>query len=488
MRKYFAAIIFIYAIAYAASAQNIDSLKKVLPSLHDTERIDCLNELSYCYTYISKKDSAEYYATVAENEARKLNYIHGIAESVSRQAGMVEHFENNFFKEEELAKKALSWYNLTSNKKNINIIYDQLSFAVFSQSYYDEANYWAKKAYDYDIETGNSYEATGEIGGFAANNIERGDYDKGFDYAQQYLQLALKFKNEAQIKGAINTIGQLYLRIENYPAALNYYRQALNNISEDDSLLQSKNEDDVWLQMEFAEIYCHLQQYDSALYRYNLFDSAKADEKDLRVFLVSKGEYYFAQKEYDNALKNFREGLYYHEKRHDRNEIMRVLLDIAKTYFAKNNNDSALQFGKQGLTMALETNARQFIRDGYQILYSVYDGLHNTDSAYFYYHKYIKMKEVVLSDQMKGKVAAYNYEQKIALLNKEKRMQQQQLNESARQKTFLVAGILGILLLGVFIFRNILLKRKNEKLENEKSKQNCKAKLPNLKCRHCVHK
>ena len=132
MLKYFTTIFFMCAVVYVSAQQKeIDSMKKILPSLHDTDRIDCLNELSYCYTYISKKDSAEYYATVAENEARKLNYIHGIAESVSRQAGMAEHFENNFFKEEELAKKALSWYNLTSNKKNINVIYDQLSFAVF---------------------------------------------------------------------------------------------------------------------------------------------------------------------------------------------------------------------------------------------------------------------------------------------------------------------------------------------------------------------
>jgi hypothetical protein len=145
MLKYFTAIFFMCAIAYAASAQNIDSLKKVLPSLHDSARVDCLNDLSYSYTYISKKDSAEYYAAIAETEARKLNYIHGIAESVSRQAGMAEHFENNFFKEEGLAKKALSWYNLTPNKKNINIIYDQLSFAFFAQSYYDESNYWDKK-------------------------------------------------------------------------------------------------------------------------------------------------------------------------------------------------------------------------------------------------------------------------------------------------------------------------------------------------------
>jgi len=73
------------------------------------------------------------------------------------------------------------------------------------------------------------------------------------------------------------------------------------------------------------------------------------------------------------------------------------------------------------------------------------------------------MKEVVLSDQMKGKFAAYNYEQKIALLDKEKQMQKQQLNASAQQKKFLIIGILGILLLSVFIFRNILLNRKNEK-------------------------
>ena len=98
---------FICTVVNSLSAQQkeIDSMKKILPSLHDTDRIDCLNELSYCYTYISKKDSAAYYGSVAENEAKKLNYTHGIAESVSRQAGMAEHFENNCFKEEKLEKK-----------------------------------------------------------------------------------------------------------------------------------------------------------------------------------------------------------------------------------------------------------------------------------------------------------------------------------------------------------------------------------------------
>jgi len=43
------------AVVYASAQQKeIDSVKKILPSLHDTERIDCLNELGYSYSYISK--------------------------------------------------------------------------------------------------------------------------------------------------------------------------------------------------------------------------------------------------------------------------------------------------------------------------------------------------------------------------------------------------------------------------------------------------
>src|SRR5678815_1084896 len=112
MLKYFTTIFFMCAGVYASAQQNeIDSMKKILPSLHDTGRIDCLNELSYCYTYISKKDPALYYESLAYEEAKKINYIHGIAEAISRQAGVVEFFENNFPKEENLAKDALNWYD-----------------------------------------------------------------------------------------------------------------------------------------------------------------------------------------------------------------------------------------------------------------------------------------------------------------------------------------------------------------------------------------
>jgi tetratricopeptide (TPR) repeat protein len=128
---------------------------------------------------------------------------------------------------------------------------------------------------------------------------------------------------------------------------------------------------------------------------------------------VSTGEAYLLQGNYKMALQNFLRGLAIHKKLNDKNEIKRTLLDVAKTYFALGNNSLALQYAREGLEMSLQTKSRQFIRNGYQTLYLVYNRLHKTDSAYFYYQKYIAIKDSVVSDQTKGRYAAYKYEQQI---------------------------------------------------------------------------
>jgi hypothetical protein len=172
--------------------------------------------------------------------------------------------------------------------------------------------------------------------------------------------------------------------------------------------------------MEYAELFSLLHQFDSAWYCYHLFDTTKTTVKDLRVYLVSTGETYLLQKDYEKALQNFLRGLAMHRKLNDRNEIKRVLLDIAKTYFALNNNTAALRYAREGLDMSVQTKSRQFIRDGCQVFYLVYDRMHKTDSAYLYYQKYTAIKDIVVSDQTKGKFAAYKYQQRIDLMNNEK--------------------------------------------------------------------
>jgi LytS/YehU family sensor histidine kinase len=224
----------------------------------------------------------------------------------------------------------------------------------------------------------------------------------------------------------------------------------------------------VGTKMEYAELLMYANQLDSALYYYNKFDSANAEIKDLRYFLISKGEYYLFLKQYKTALPYFQKGLIYHMQLDDRIQVKRALLDIAKTYAALQKNDSAISYAPQGLTIALKAKSTRSIRDAYEILYSVYDRLHKSDSAYYYYHSYITTKEAVMNNQTMGKMAAYNYEHTIASLE-EKIVQQQRLQQELLQKKILAGSVIALLLIGAIVFRIIVLKRKNEKLrlENE---------------------
>src|SRR5258706_9350058 len=94
-----------------AQREKIDSLKKVLPLLHDSARIDCLNELSEIYLkyYDALRahfipDTPKYYADVAYKESKRLNYVHGIAESLSYKEEF-EYSHDHFPEAEEFSRE-----------------------------------------------------------------------------------------------------------------------------------------------------------------------------------------------------------------------------------------------------------------------------------------------------------------------------------------------------------------------------------------------
>jgi tetratricopeptide (TPR) repeat protein len=477
----------IIAFAQSPEPHKTDSLKMLLPRLHDSARVDCLNELSDQYIVASNKDSARFYAETALNEARKINYIHGIAESFSHKSRIAKHFDDDFINSESLARESLFWYEKTKNKKDIEKVYQELWYALFSESKFEEASKYEEKELERCKVTGDVSGRYNALSNIAVIHYQEGNYDTSFYFSQQALQVALTNKNEIWTTSILFLFGTLYRSIDDYATALNYYRDAFRRDNPETIKYRKDNDWDTWARMEYAELFSLNHQFDSAWHYYNLFDTSQLPTKDLRIYLVSTGETYFLQKNYPKALRNFLCGLVYHKQLNDVNEVKRTLLDIAKTYFAINNNAAALKYAREGLSLAIQTKSKQFIRDGYGILYSVFDRIHQTDSAYLYYKRYIKIKDVVLSDQTKGKFAAYDYEQKFELLNKQKfisqqqlKMQEQKLKSESLLKNILVGGIVLIFLSGVILFRNIILKRKNEKLLNEKTHADLKHKATEL--------
>jgi tetratricopeptide (TPR) repeat protein len=466
--------IFLLPVWLFSQTTHIDNLRKILPLLNDSARIDSMNELSLQYIEQSVKDSAEYYATSAYNQSGALHYIHGLAESLSRQGNMQTYFFSNLIEAEKLDRASIELYQKTGNKAGLAPTYSQLAFACFGQSKYDEALKYSNECFALNKKNLDEAGMLDILGLITQIYLKSGEFVKSFNVAQMALQMATRGGTEVDIKGCLLGLGTVCMGIEDYSLALNYYRSVFQNFTAEDSISLLKSEDLVWAKMEYAEIYSHLNMFDSALYRYNLFDTSKVPEKDLRIFLVSKGEYFMLSGQYEKALPNLLKGLAIHFKLNDGNEIIRTVLDIANTYNGLHNENQALRFAWEGLDLGLKTRARQRMRDAYKLLYSVYDSRGVTDSAYFYYRSYIQTKQSLTDDQTKGKFAANEYVGKIELLNNEKlisqqrlKIQDQQLKKETLIRKILIAFVFAVLLISLLLLRNTLLKRRNEKLKNE---------------------
>lgn len=406
-----------------AQREKIDSLLKILPSLRNTARIDCLNELSKMYSVMENRDSAKYFADFAYARAKQLNYIPGIAVALSHKSGMARHFDDDFGGSEALGLEALSWFEKTSNKKGINELYTHLWDAHYAQSKYDEARYYGQKKFEWCKKLNDQPGTLDALLLISFTDYMQGDFENSFYYIQHANEIALQIGDETALMNNLFFVGALYRAMGDNATALTYYKRGFGKDNPERERQRINTNLDIWVKTEFAELLTLQHEYDSAWHYYSLFDTLHMQPKDLRVYRVSVGEYYFIRGEYDKALYSFLQSLPYHQQLNDISQVIRTELDIAKTYLSLKNDSAALKYGYEALDLAQQTKARHSIRDAYEILSNAYDHLHQTDSAYSYYRKYITIKESITNDQVKGKLAAYSYEQKISVLNKEKQLQ-----------------------------------------------------------------
>lgn len=468
MRKFLNAIskvIFLLLIVQQAptvcfsQSKQIDSLKAVTP-LNDTAKVDLLNSLSKEFTFINKEDSAVSLADKAYKEAVRLEYINGIALSLTLKAQIAKHFHDDFQQTEKIAREALRWYDKTNDKKGIDILYDQLWMVLFAQSRYKESSLFAQKKYELGKAAGNRLWMISGLSAMGVVYKESGDYEKSFYYNRKVYDLETK----SLLALPLFSLGELYLIIEDYPSALTYFRKAFSLDNAEAQAERLRSGWDIWLKMEFAEIFSHLKQFDSAWHYYHLFKPAKDKEQYKRVYLVSTGECFLLQKRYAEALQNFRVALPMHRKLNDRNQVMRTVLNMAKTLIALEHHQSALPYAMEGLTMASAANAKQFRRDACKMLSLIYERLGKADSALIYHKWYTSAKDSVTSEQTKTKFSVYDYEQQIRFLNTENKAQAEKLTIEAFQKKVILISLFSLIILLNVIYRNVLLKRKHEKL------------------------
>ena len=449
-----------------ADYKEIDRLKRAANRLTDTPRIKAFNDISRRYIIANNRDSALYYATLAGNEAKRIQYAHGLAIALSLQARISRVFDENFSKSDSLAKTALDWFDRSPHQTGIDSLYNVLWDLHYIKTQFDEAINYLQKSYQYYKKAGNQQGMWDVIEMLAWTYTEAGDYEKGFHYERLVYQNALKTNDTIKIYFTLFGLGELHKQMEDYSTAQSYFRRAKQFETQKAITASVTGGADIWGKTFYAESFCHLKQFDSAWHYYQLLKPKETDPR-YRIYLISSGECHFLEGNYQQALQNFLQGLQQHYQLNDRSQIMRSLIDIAKTYAALANDTAAIRYARLGLYLAQETQAKQNIRNAYEVLYKAYDRLNEKDSAYKYLIQYITLKEIVSGAQIKGKLVAFQFEQEIALLNKEKEVQAARLQRVSLMKNLVSAGAFVLVIFGLILFRIVMLKRKNDQHRRE---------------------
>ena len=497
-------LIFFLLIPVLSQSQQhrIDSLKRLLPTFKDSSRIDCLNKLSVEYyinalseTYINvQTDTAIWFASRAYTEAIKIHYIKGVAEAF-QNLGEIARDKGDFMTAENYFRQSIPLFEKIHDLEKYSWAHITMGWCLFSQSKYAEGQLAYERAMSHYVKVDNNERQSVVFRLISATYSARGYNEKAFENTLQAIRITYKISDARGVISSPENIGNLYKNAGDTETASTYFRLAAQKAKPTNPVRYNR------LKGEISLLINHL---DSAIYYFKKSHEnvslrttdSSIIKRSLSSISVNIGEVYLKQYRYDLAIEQFKNSLRFFKNGNNKISVMRILHLLASCYQAKQHFTESLSYTKRLFKIAQQTGSRPFLRDAYELYWQLYDRQKKTDSAYKYNLKYIAIKDSILSDEYRRNIALSEMRSqdeqqktKIILLQKDQQLnhetlslQQQKLKSESLIRYILIATTVAFVLIGIFVFRNTDLKRKNEKqrLEHELELQQLESKKNNI--------
>jgi len=492
MKKYFLIAVLLYSCCFQSTSQvvssavtdsiNLYSTMKKVNLLKDSAKVDMLNLIASRAVFIlshQTRIAIEYkYATEAQQEATRLNYKVGIARALLTLSETSFYASMNMPGDTALKHgyflKAFQIAQETNNHELLGWCYYEISgMASYTKNNTDTAIAYSLKSIDNFLKAKDTLFAAQVTSDLGSAYSQMGDYEHAFDYARKSLELSkrsgadfsLSWK-QYNVQAALSDIASLYTTAGDYETAMNYILENARYGKENKTGWENFDRD-------IANLYCTMGKYDSALAYANRIDTFVPPGLFPGRSAVLGQIYLNGTKEYDKAIAEFTrcsdtvrkylpDTIY---------ATARYLIYIGQAYEGNKNYNTALKYAAQGVRLVEEKNQRPLMMQGYQVLSSIYHHLGNNDSAYEYILRYHTLKDSIQNKQFllriynsKKDAADEKKEARLSLLDKDNKLKTEQLKQELQQKKFLLILFSAFVLTGIFVYRSIYLRRKNEKL------------------------
>lgn len=357
---------------------------------------------------------------------------------------------------------------------NLSVMYSQNSDYITSIKYLQKAIAIRKKLGDLK-RVGNS---TRDIG---TCYLKLGKYDLSLKYYIEALRLFESVKSQNSMYNTYCAIAEVYYLDGDYDQSIKQLENALNiSLELKDSLYISN------AYMNLGLLNGENNQYQKGLAY--LKESLKICEKldrpeTLEGIFLNLGLLYAKVGDYKNAIFYYEKCLIIAREENIKEDIAIVLSNLSLIYIEMKDYNLAVKYGEQSLEISKSIKLKDKIKDATENLAEAHSKLGNYEKAFFYQKINSNMKDSLYTEDRQTAIAEiqtkYDTEKKdnkILLLNKDKALQDSEIQKNQTQRNAFIIGFALSLILVVFIFRgfkqkqkaNLLLEEKNATIEIQK--------------------
>jgi two-component system sensor histidine kinase UhpB len=463
MKKAFLLSVFLWLVAFplAGFSQNlakIDSLQNELKlAKEDTLKASILNSLSKCF--------------LMSNPGRGLDY----------------------------ARQTLTLAQQHNLKQYIIYAYRNISTYYYFQSDYKQAQVYLLSTIPLIEEINNKFLLCEQYNDLSNVSGRLSDFKAAVNYSDKALTIAKELKDSSMIAKVMGSKGNLYIAFSDYPAALDCLLKALSiNEARKNKSLVARN------YLSIGDLYKLQHDFDNALYYYQLslkLSETLNDRFISAASLLCIGDIYTYRQKWDIAFDYYQRSLNINQELGNNNGIASSTNGIGTVYIQQGNYPMAIDCFLKAVTLSEQTGNKNSLSVSYGYLGDVYTAKKEYKKAIDYFEKSLdiarntkqKNNEIVglskmtacyeamndlhsvvkclkqidsLKDgivnettirkttEMEAKYGAEKKGKEIALLTKDKQIQQLEIKKQTFFKNGLIAGLILISVLFFFVYYN----------------------------------
>ncbi len=294
---------------------------------------------------------------------------------------------------------------------------------------------------------------------------KKGEYSISLDYLFQSLALEDSLNNRRGVANVYNNIGLIYDYQRNYQKALEYYFKALD--------IRKALKDSRGVALAYNNIGIAYYYMDSLEIVLEYFKKAlKIREKDGNPKEQAQsygniGEIYNELGQYAKAAYYLEKAMAINEKTEDKLGMSIALISLSNLYAEQHKYQKAMEYLDKSIRTSRSLGAKEPLRAAYESKSRLYSQLNDYKQALTYYQKHADLKDSLLNKENSEKInqlqvsyEAEKKEQAIALLTKDKEIQQRELNRQKIMRNVFIGGFILFFIMAFILFNRYQIKRR----------------------------